>query len=412
MSKNLIKVNSDADIIEAQKNLEEPFVILVKDGNKLIYQDDSHCDAVILIDDWNNYHAELPVVQRDISWIKGRRCLVKKTADGVAICYLDENNSELFHDGTTVAKLDGSMGQWMTDLPEFNIQCTEGESDWVKLHISKDREIGHKSRRVLVGTVMATKRNDQLWSSKYTLGTNSRLRPYTTTSNRDCHNEATNLGEGFGIIDYETHCKVAYMFMAKYKSKNPQEMEIFGTGSLNPTSTYVGNSTILGNTDGKYGDALNIMGIENWYSGTSEWLSGIHGQNISNRGIIYYIYDGFYIDQVPTGPHRIIEKDYITGPSETGYISRLEWGEYSDLVPMELSGSSKYFYADYSYISAYQWSIAQRGSTYGNMTERGLFSLSFIQESTANQSPTRIQYRGKIEVIEDIQEFINLPVGF
>lgn len=110
MSKNLIKVNSDADIIEAQKNLDEPFVILVKDGNKLIYQDDSHCDAVILVDDWNNYHTELPVIQRDISWIKGRRCLVKKTADGVAICYLDENNSELFHDGTTAAKLDGSMG--------------------------------------------------------------------------------------------------------------------------------------------------------------------------------------------------------------------------------------------------------------------------------------------------------------
>lgn len=35
----------------------------------------------------------------DSSWIKGRRCLVKKTDAGVAICYLDENNSELFHDG-------------------------------------------------------------------------------------------------------------------------------------------------------------------------------------------------------------------------------------------------------------------------------------------------------------------------
>ena len=55
----------------------------------------------------------------DTSWIKGRRCLVKKTDDGVAICYLDDNNSELFHDGVTPASLDGSMGQWMTDLPEY-----------------------------------------------------------------------------------------------------------------------------------------------------------------------------------------------------------------------------------------------------------------------------------------------------
>ena len=96
MSKHLTIVDTQAEVKEATKNLEEPYVILVKDGNKLVYQDDSHCDAVLLIDDWNNYHAEIPVLQKDISWVKGRRCLVKKTAEGVAICYLDENNSELF----------------------------------------------------------------------------------------------------------------------------------------------------------------------------------------------------------------------------------------------------------------------------------------------------------------------------
>lgn len=42
---------------------------------------------------------------------------MKKTDTGVAICYLNENNSELFHDGVTPASLDGSMGQWMTDIP-------------------------------------------------------------------------------------------------------------------------------------------------------------------------------------------------------------------------------------------------------------------------------------------------------
>lgn len=44
----------------------------------------------------------------DTSWIKGRRCLVKKADTGVAICYLDGNNSELFHDGVTAASLDGA----------------------------------------------------------------------------------------------------------------------------------------------------------------------------------------------------------------------------------------------------------------------------------------------------------------
>ena len=160
MSKHLTVVNTQAEVKEAEKNLEEPFVILVKDGNKLVYQDDTHCDAVLLIDDWNNYHAEIPVIQKDISWVKGRRCLVKKTDEGVAICYLDENNSELFHDGTTPAKLDGSMGQWMTDLPEFSYSCTEGESDWVKLHINKELTLENKSRRVLVGVTEAVYRNN------------------------------------------------------------------------------------------------------------------------------------------------------------------------------------------------------------------------------------------------------------
>jgi hypothetical protein len=53
-----------------------------------------------LIDDWNNANSEIPVIEKDISWVKGRRCLAK----------LDDNNSELFHDGVTEAKLDGSMG--------------------------------------------------------------------------------------------------------------------------------------------------------------------------------------------------------------------------------------------------------------------------------------------------------------
>lgn len=39
-----------------------------------------------------------PLIQScgDSSWIKGRRCLVKKTDAGVVVCYLDGNNSELF----------------------------------------------------------------------------------------------------------------------------------------------------------------------------------------------------------------------------------------------------------------------------------------------------------------------------
>ena len=252
MSKHLTVVNTQAEAKEAEKNLEEPFVILVKDNNKLVYQDDTHCDAVLLIDDWNNYHTEIPVIQKDISWVKGRRCLVKKTAEGVAICYLDENNSELFHDGITPAKLDGSMGQWMTDLPEFSYSCTEGESDWVKLYISKELNLENKSRRVLVGVTEAVSRFmhgvNNLWSCKHSLGANDSIRSTGSLTAPTFHNYANALGEGFDIVDYETHCKVAYMFLTKYKSKDPQSMEQFGNGQ-GTADRIIGTTSTVGNND-------------------------------------------------------------------------------------------------------------------------------------------------------------------
>lgn len=404
MSKHLTVVNTQAEVKEAEKNLEEPFVILVKDDNKLVYQDDTHCDAVLLIDDWNNYHTEIPVIQKDISWVKGRRCLVKKTADGVAICYLDENNSELFHDGTTPAKLDGSMGQWMTDLPEFSYSCTEGESDWVKLHINKEPTLANKSRRVLVGVTEAVNRNGKLWSCKYPLGSTSSLRSTGDLKALIFHNYANALGEGFDIVDYETHCKVAYMFMTKYKSKDPQGMNQFGWG-FSSSNGVIGTTSTLGNNDGHTDDWVSIFGIEGWYGGKREFMGGIH----QNGSQVYYIYDGFEPDKVPTVPYRVLDPSYKG--SQMGYISRLEWGDHADLIPIQASGTSRYFYSDYGDFNGGGYTIVQRS---GNDTneKNGLFYFQYSNTSYyVNYCGSRIQYRGKIEVIEDPQEFIALPVG-
>lgn len=409
MSKHLTVVNTQAEVKEASKNLEEPFVILVKDDNELVYQDDSHCDAALLIDDWNNYHTEIPVIQKDISWVKGRRCLVKKTDKGVAICYLDENNSELFHDGTTPAKLDGSMGQWMTDLPEFSYSCTEGESDWVKLHINKKQKLENKSRRVLVGVTKAVNRGGKLWSCKYPLGSTSSIQSSLGVP-AAFRSWANALGEGFNIVDYETHCKVAYMFMTKYKNKDPQHMEQFGTGSS--TNRYLGTTSILGNNDGHTDTQISIFGAEDWYGGEQEYMGGINYNNTIDGGLVYYIYDGFEPNKVPTVPYRTVKNDYIrTGMS--GYISRLEWGNHADLIPIELSGGSRYFYADYGIFGDSGWRVAIRSYGYSNNNNNGLFSLKWDTSNIQGppQVGTRIQYRGEIEVIEDPQEFIALPVG-
>ena len=156
------------------------------------------------------------------------------------------------------------MGQWMTDLPEFSYSCTEGESDWVKLHISKEPNLENKSRRVLVGVTEAVSRNGKLGSCKYPLGLINSL---TSTGNLEFqvfHNYANALGEGFDIVDYETHCKVAYMFMTKYKSKDPQGMEQFSKGS-DSYNRVIGTTSTLGNNDGHTNTQIAIFGIEDWY---------------------------------------------------------------------------------------------------------------------------------------------------
>lgn len=430
MSKNLIKVNTESEVLEAQKNLEEPFVILVKDTNKLIYQDDSHCDAIILIDDWNSYNTELPVIQKDISWIKGRRCLVKKTKDGVAICYLDENNSELFHDGTTPAKLDGSMGMWMSDLPEFNIQCIQGDSDWVKLHISKDKEIGHKSRRVLLGVTkgrIGDGNNLSAYKNKLTsLKLETELYPTGYKTIFDFRSaSAYAFGGGFDIIDYETHCKLAYMYMAKYKNKDVSKSFNINYGN----ACMVGLTAGSGNND-KTDIPSSIFGVEQPFDGCGEFMSGITTYfNLGKSSLEFCIADGLIFNsslETVTIPYRLESIDVAVIMSEgnpsgygtSGFISRIKYGEHADLIPTETSGSAKYFYPDYTEMNAGVTEgcvtrILLHTQTGESLDRTGIFGFNQIDQHVMRDWLTsRLQYRGNIQVIEDPQEFINLPLGF
>lgn len=238
----------------------------------------------------------------DSSWIKGRRCLVKKTDAGVAICYLDENNSELFHDGKTQAKLDGTMGQWMTDIPSYRYSYTGFKHDnnydiinYITLtHNDVDDNItkwGNKGlfRRCLVGVTEAVVVNSKLWSRKtgdeYSTG---------NLESRLFHDYATALGAGFDIIDYETHCKIAHLFYAKYADRNPQGMDRFGTGE-DSFDRIIGTTSSLGNNDGKTSTQISFLGIEDFYGGKSEFMGGIgfYGEDV-------YIYDGFNPYKPPT----------------------------------------------------------------------------------------------------------------
>lgn len=348
----------------------------------------------------------------DSSWIKGKRCLVKKTDTGVAICYLDDNNSELFHDGKTLAKLDGTMGQWMTDVPSYRYSYAGFEYNdpyniihYITLtHNDADDNItewGNKGlfRRCLVGVTEAVDVNNKLWSRKTgdeqsTGGLNYML----------FHNYATALGVGFDIIDYETHCKIAHLFYAKYADRDPQRMDRFGCGE-DSYERIIGTTSSLGNNDGKTSTQISFLGIEDFYGGKMELMGGIHSIDYT-----HYIYDGFEPGKIPTVSYRTVSVDppYL---GRYGFIDRIFFGEFGDMIPRLLDGHWNTDYCDYGSFDDGQYcEIVRSGDSAKD--ECGVAYFCTIHGISWSYEGTRIQYRGSIQVIEDPNEFIALPVGF
>lgn len=214
------------------------------------------------------------------------------------------------------------------------------------------------------------------------------------------HDLATALGNGFDIIDYETHCKIAHLFYAKYANRNPQKMSQFGCGENSYIRT-IGTTSSLGNNDGKTSTQISFLGIEDFYGGKYEWMSGIH-----SNGSIYYIYDGFEPDAVPTANYRTVD---VGGSGRNGYISKVYWGEHGDMIPTEVSASSTTHYCDWGFVAYSGWHVAVRSyysaSVYGGVA---CFNANLDSGYSGAHVGSRIQYRGKIQELS-VEEFNKIP---
>lgn len=362
-------------------------------------------DAWVQIDTTN---PSCEVNAQSAPFIKGKRCLVKPTDNGVAICYLDENNSNLFHDGVTEAKLDGTMGEFMVDLPEFYFKgVTNG--DIYTYNIWQNNVKGaHKSRRVLLGAVEATSVNNVL---------HSRVTGNASTGNLTSvvfHQQANALGAGFDIVDYDAHCKVAWMQYAKYGNLNSQA--IIGAGQDSYTRI-IGTTASLGNNDGADTINITIFGLENWWGDKWEWMGGLYEWNNGGKGKLYS-FDGFLNSTTINGNPLTMglvssasdyrELDYTVTSSDDGFTSKMLLGEYGDLIPIEFKGSSNSFWADYGWVDLGSY-VARR--SYGYVDPDGgaaCFSLSDNPSLAFASDGSRLLYRGNIEVIEDPAFFISL----
>lgn len=362
-------------------------------------------DAYVQIDTTN---ASCNVNAQSAPFIKGRRCLVKPTENGVAICYLDENNSNLFHDGVTEAKLDGTQGEFMVDLPEFYFKgVTNG--DIYTYNIWQNNIKGaHKSRRVLLGAVEATSVDSKLHSIVTGNASTGGLTSVVF------HQQANALGAGFDIVDYDAHCKVAWMQYAKYGNLNSQA--IIG-GGQNIINRIIGTTASLGNNDGA--DTINttIFGLENWWGCKYEFVGGFYEWKNGRNGELYS-FDGFLNSNTINGNPLTMglvsrasdyrKLDYTVTVSKFGMVSKMLLGEYGDLFPIEFNGSSNSFWGDESWV-VFNSNVLYRSCSANNYNGGAAYlGLGVPPSYAAEDVGSRLLYRGNIEVIEDPASFISL----
>lgn len=366
-------------------------------------------DAYVQI---NTTNPSCIVNARSAPFIRGRRCLVKPTDNGVAICYLDENNSNLYHDGVTEAKLDGTQGEFMVDLPEFYFKGVTNNDIYTYNIWQNNVKGAHKSRRVLLGAVEATSVNNVLHSRVTGNQSTGKLTPV------EFHQQANALGTGFDIVDYEAHCKVAWMMYAKYGNLNSQA--IIGNGTLN-YSGIIGTTVSLGNNDGEYSPNITIFGLENWWGGKGEYLGGFYEWNNNGKGEVY-IFDGFLNSTSINGnpltmglvssasDYRKLDWSKSSSTIDQGTISKMLLGEYGDLFPIELKGGSKDSWSDYSNVQLGDLLVLRAGDPRQFIVNIGVtsFILAIPTFAALDIAGSRLLYRGNIKVIEDPATFISL----
>lgn len=295
-----------------------------------------------------------------------RRCLMKTDGKGNAtICYLDNNNSNYYADGTP-ASLDGSEGDVMVYFPEYWYKYENIDDDYFCYHISESEQEGYVYVEAsLVGAYKVYNKSAILYSiSGVTPSYATRALLTTYASNR---------GTGFQLIDFEQHCTIAMMLYAKYSDRSIQSY--LGTGGAG-NSTTTGTTNSIGNADtsNESSGYVNGLGLEGVYGGMAEWLSGIYAnygrvwviENPSNNDS-YSItaYNGSYIGEMSlesgtTGYFDMVPTGGVAEENASNYYSSSYGTSTSSGNMYRATGS----YASYVNVSTII-SSSSGGSSYG-----------------------------------------------
>lgn len=346
---------------------------------------------------------------------KFRRCLCKKKADNeVTICFLDDTNSNFYHDGTS-SNLTGTEGDVMVYFPEFWYKGdSDSDPDWHILQFSENQpdDSWYHAPASLVGVYKGTISDDKLYSMSGILGSSL---DNTEIEDGSFKKYATNRGSGYHIMDYQQHCIIAWMFMSKYKTRDSQT--VCGIGPSDELK-YYGSTNSLGMTDttpstaSPYGNTLvNFLGLEACWGNKYEIIEGIHCKTY------VLVYDKG--DQFGKTFEQISYKNKrkLTPAGNGSYIKSIYLGKYMDLIPSEVNeGSSSTYYCDSSTnmisLPSYETARYISRSFYSNSNFGGVFNIQLFYTSDNNYQnhSIRLAFDGNIIIEDNVQTFKELPV--
>ena len=317
------------------------------------------------------------------------RYLGKYTAENtMTICQLDDNNSNMFHDGRP-AILTGSHGDVFMRLPRFWYKAVEKSTDVWNIGFYCGDEIDELEDWMewdgndLIGVYKAVTKNNLAYS----------ISGGQTSTYADVLEYATNRGIGFSSVRWKHHCILAFLFYAMYGSTDSQSIlspntEESYTIKTGYTDNYGMKDSLIGSTV-EISGAQNFWGLENWTGGVIE----VFGDARSKEKKLYILNDD--------GSERI-----IAGVTTSGFAKKMLIGDFLDLVPTVGFGSATTGFCDKStpINSSTDYSIIKRAG-YKNRDDTGISASS---GGSSISDTLRLAFRGTLVLVSDTSSFIQL----
>lgn len=362
---------------------------------------------------------------------KMRRCILKD--DGTVNYYLHANDSTK-RDNSADAKIDGTDGQVMVEIPAcyvkfeadgnknrvlFSEHALPGFSKWNKMYVSAyeaalDRANNKLSSVVNTTTDFRGGNNTSGWDETYRslLG-----KPATSISLTNFRTYARNRGANWNCNMYEAQKRLYWMFVVEYATLNSQkafnanlDANGYHQGGLGDGVSYMpdwdkynsynpiipcGATNSLGNITGivtynvkKEDDTTHYAasvpsyrGVENPFGHVFKITDGCKSiiQSIANGGksLIYVCDNPANYSSSGVTNYRLIGEL----PRSVGYVKKICHGENGDILPIEIGAGSTTYFCDYFYTDIPASGEAERACYFGGTAYSGA-STGFVYAFT------------------------------